>query len=545
MTSIEIDEEARALLREKEYRACARSFRYFFQNYWRIVLPASNTFGLPDLRPEQLETADIFQSDNRVVVLKARQIGWSTVVAAYLFWKAFFAVGQSCLVLSKKEDPDALLIIRAIKRGYDGLPEWMRERGTKVKRDTQTLIEFENYSTIESDAPSDNPARGRTLQLLVLDEFGAFPDPEGAWGSALPAIEWGQLFVIGNADRMHSPFHKLYTEAKAGKTNFRSLFYSWRVVAGRDEAWLASETSSYTPAERARQYPDNDEECWIAAGSPVFDPKVILSKLPLEGTPCVLRNGHPVPDENGLLRIWHLPVANMRYGIGVDPATGLEHGDDSVAVVMDYYNRVCAVLQGKIGSRELARLTTELGRFYNGALLGIERNNSGGAVIDFARDEFKYPNLYWRKDPLTISGQKPREWGWHTGEDTKGLAINYLAGKLPEIELTDAKVLKQLGEYRYIFSKTGTKVTMGGSPHDDLVMGLAIAAQMVREIRLPVGFGEGPPVPELPPSRFEGFDGTIDALARMGLEDHEVTSVGSKIVVMGGGGRRSLAARRW
>lgn len=534
-----VDAETRALALEREYRVCAKSFKHFFQNHWRIELPAQGSFGLPDVRPEQLETADVFQENRRVVVLKARQIGWSTIVTAYLFWKAWFHIGQTCLVFSKKEDPDALEILAKLRFGFDNLPQWMKDRGPKLKRATQTRIEFDNGSSVESDAPSDNPGRGRTLQLLVLDEFGAFPDPEGAFGSVQPAIEWGQFFVIGNADRAHSKFHKLYKDAKAGKNPFKALFYSWRVVAGRDEAWREEQGSSLSPAQLASQYPNDDEECWVAAGSPVFDPEVIREKPFHVGLACTLRGDKLTTDDGGPLRIWRMPQTNMRYAMGVDCAMGLEHGDDSTAIVMDAYFRVCAVLQGKIGSRALAAACNDLGLFYGRALMGVERNNTGHSVIDFLRDDHRYANLYFRKDILSIGADVPRQWGWQTTQESKGLAINFLAGKLPEIEVCDAAVLTQLSEFRYIHSRDGRKVEMGGSPHDDLVMALAIATQMVRELRMPAGAPEGPEMPALPPSRFEGFDGTLHALARMG-SDEEVTEMPDFAIIGGRGPKRRM-----
>lgn len=538
----EMDAETRALVAEKEFRLCRDSFKHFFQTQWKIELPAQGTYGLPEIRPEQLETADVFQVETRVVVLKARQIGWSTIVTAYLFWKAYFHANQTCLVFSKKEDPDALQILANLRFGYESLPNWLRDKGPDLVRLTQTKIEFANRSTVESDAPSDNPARGRTAQLLILDEFGAFPDPENAFGSVQPAVEFGQFFVIGNADRMHSRFHRLYADAKKGVNNFKSLFYSWTVVPGRTEEWRQLQGTTLTPAQLASQYPNDDEECWVAAGSPVFDPNVVKSKPFHVGETWRLEDGHLVEDMKGPLRVWHRPMPNMRYGIGVDCAAGLEYGDDSVAVVMDAYHRVCAVLQGKIGSRELARQVDALGRFYNNALVGVERNNMGAAVIDFLRDEQRYPNLYFRRDLLAVQGQIPKQWGWHTSDESKNLMIGYLSGKLPEIQVVDSKVLTQLGEYHYVYSRDGRKVQMTGSPHDDLVIGLALAAQMVRDIKLPQGFTEGPPPPQLPPSRFEGFDGTMHSLARMDLKDEDDFTMPNYAIP---GGRRRSSRRRF
>ena len=44
---------------------------------------------LKGLRPEQLQFIDAFQKNQRICVLKPRQIGMTTIVTACLFWKAY------------------------------------------------------------------------------------------------------------------------------------------------------------------------------------------------------------------------------------------------------------------------------------------------------------------------------------------------------------------------------------------------------------------------------------------------------------------------
>lgn len=533
-----MDAKTLRLIREKEFRLCALSFPYFFENHWKIILPKENKFGLPEARAEQLATAQSFQDERRVVVLKARQIGWTTLVTSYAFWKAWFHGYQQCLVLSRREDPEALLIIQAIKLGYGGLEPWMRERGPKVRKDTLTKLMFDNESSIESDASKDNPARGRTLQLLILDEFGRFPDPEGAWGSALPATEYGQLIVIGNADRRFSRFHTLYTEGKAKINDFVSLFFSWRVVPGRDEAWLAKETSSMTAAQRAAEYPNNDEECWVSAGSPVFEQSAIAAKVPHVGVSGALVRSldsarvefHHAEEDDGFLRIWAPPVPGGVYGMGVDTARGLEHGDRSASVVVDHNYRVCATLWGPIAPVALATLSAELAKFYNNALMGVEDNNVGSTTLDHLIQVIRYRNLYARENLNAIEMTAARKFGWHTDDRTKPLMINHLAAKLPEMDIIDAHILDELSGFRYLGDGK-----MGGSPHDDLVMALAIACQMARRLRAPQSLPEMPEPPKVI-SKWEGFDGTIAAHARLDLPE-EPGRVQEMVVI--GGRRRS------
>ena len=68
------------------------------------------------------------------------------------------------------------------------------------------------------------------------------------------------------------------------------------------------------------------------------------------------------------------------------------------------------------------------------------------------------------------------EYGWHTNKSTKPLMIDELAKSIRD-ESLDLRCAGALGEMRtYVRDERGA---MGGSPHDDRVMALAIANQMI------------------------------------------------------------------
>lgn len=464
--------------RELEFRRCAESFPHFFQNYWKVL--DRGTVKLPEVRPEQLDSAQIFQSEDRVIVLKARQIGWSTLIAAYNFWKAWFKPQQHCLVLSRREDPEARLIIRMIRLGYDNLPKWMQRRGVPITNRNLTKIEFGHGSYVDSDASKDDPARGRTLALLTMDEFGKFPNPEAAWGSAKPATEHGQLIVIGNPNGYGTEFWRLYTEAKQGLNDLRPLFFPWWVVPGRDRAWFQRETSSMTPAQAAAEYCEDDESCWNKAGSPVFDVERVRSfsaEPPTVGflTPLGFRHSN-----DGKLEIWREVEPTYQYVIAADIADGLEHGDYSAAVVIcANTGEHVATFEGHLAPHDFGLFLDDLGRYYNRGLLGPERNRNGGAVISHLREVLRYPRVYRER---SISGTTSRvrmteKYGWHTTRESKAVLVSDMWKLLLNgtVVSWDQKLFNQMAAFRY-----RTDGTMTGSPHDDRLMAFGIAVQLLK-----------------------------------------------------------------
>lgn len=357
--------------------------------------------------------------------------------------------------------------------------------------------------------------RGRRVDLLILDEFGKFPNPEEAWGSALPATESGQLIVIGNANGYGTRFWKLYTAAKAKANNFLALFYSWRVVPGRDDEWLATETSSMLPHERAAEYPDNDEECWITSGVPVFEPEVLNAKVIVRASPGFLRGKEMTLVENGPLRVWSYPAEGERYAIGADTAEGQLHGDYSVAAVLDSRRQLVATLRGRIAAVAFAGLLNDLGRWYNSAPICVERASTGPTVIDVLLNDHRYMNLYRETTFDQVVLRTKVEYGYSPSNNGKRRMIGQLIEGLPEMAIPDEQFVHELKTYRYLELTSNGVPRMGGSPHDDCVAALALAN--MAWLRLPTS--PRPREEQAPgePSTFADFDGTYWSLAR--LED--------------------------
>ena len=70
--------------------------------------------------------------------------------------------------------------------------------------------------------------------------------------------------------------------------------------------------------------------------------------------------------------------------LGVDPAGGGTDGDYAAVQVIEQRSGLqCAELRGHLAPRELAKHCAELAREYNQALLVVERNNHGMAVLAY------------------------------------------------------------------------------------------------------------------------------------------------------------------
>lgn len=470
----------RDLLREAEYRKAKASFAYFFANFWTVIY--RNATMRPLVRQAQIDACHEFQYEKRLIVVKARQIGWSTMSSAYLFWLAFHNDSHLCLALSRREDPEARDIIKKVRLGYAGLPTWYRKRGPSLTNSNMTKVEFSNNSGVDSDASSESAGRSRTLACLLMDEFGKFPNPADAWQSALPAVEFGQAFVIGNANGWGTYFHTQYLAAKAGQSEFKPLFYGWRDGGDdRTDEWLAKETKSYTPAQRAAEYPDDDIECWIQAGSPRFETDRLKEISTRPGVRCIFTPMGPRPDPTGEWEIWHdEPMAEHKYVLGGDPSGGGENGDfGSLQVLSATTGAHVAEFHGRLTPSSLAAEASMAGRWYNNALIVPERNNENGvAFIDALQKSQHYPKIYReRKFGYRQNEAGSMRYGFQTTTQTKAMALDHLWKLIIEGDLISesAEWVTEMIGYKYLANGT-----TGGDPHDDRVMGMAMAAVGLR-----------------------------------------------------------------
>lgn len=368
------------LEREREWRRCAADELYFIERYVKIRVPGQGLvpFKLRDAQKDLLAT---WQAERYTIFLKARQIGFSTLVAAHELWQAYFHPDRFIVMLSRTERDAQKLLLKA-KVAFKHLPPWMKERGPKAVDNNLQKMSFDNGSSVESLPSASDPARGEAVDEVVVDEWGFLPNAEEAWASIEPITDVGGRVIGGStANGSGNFFHTFYLNAKSGKSSFKSIFYSWRAATGRDDAWYESKKASMLPWQLHQEYPNNDIECFIKSGNPVFDTDAIRERFTC--VPPQLRgfvqhdSRHPktpaiLEAVDGPLRVWRGPEAGIVYVIGADVAEGLEHGDYSSAHVIDTKTSlVVAKWHGKIAPDLFAEVLADLGWYYNCALWGL------------------------------------------------------------------------------------------------------------------------------------------------------------------------------
>lgn len=484
------------LLNEKEWRACkgpqdatvdqlVDAFEYFCQTYWHIKHPERGRIKF-ELREAQVETIRAWLSNRYSVVLKARQIGFSTLAAAYAFWLTFFWQDRFVVMLSRTEREAAKLLQKS-KYGYKFIPPWMRQRGPQVTSDNQLKMTFANESAIESLPSGNDPARGESVYLVVVDEMAFLPNPEEAWASIEPIADvGGRVICLSTANGSGNFFHHLWTGSQTGTNLFKGIFWPWS-AGDRDDDWYESKIKTMPGWQLHQEYPRSADEAFIKSGNPVFDidalDKMELSQ-PERGYLHVLsrRNSEFRRTPDGEFAIWEFPTKEGVYVIGADVAEGLGYGDYSSAHIINARDlTVVAHWHGHIEPDLFGDLLSELGWMYNGALVGVENNNHGLTTLK-ALQRTGYKNIYRTRRLQRRNPEATEQLGWRTTAATKPLAIDELNASIRDLELEifDEFTVKELK--LFVRDPNGK---MHGSPHDDRVMSLAITYQMLKYVWLP------------------------------------------------------------
>ena len=208
------------LREEMEYRKCfpdssdsevlLEGYLYFCEKYWTIRHPERGRIPFV-LFEAQVETVKSWLNDRYSLILKARQIGFSTLVASFAYWAAQYP-DRPILMLSRTER-EAIKLLQKSKYGRQFLPEWMKFRAGPYN-ETQTRIEFANSSYVESLPSASDPARGESAWLIVVDEMAFLPNSEEAWGAIEPVADvGGRVIMLSTANGEGNLFHQLWVGA--------------------------------------------------------------------------------------------------------------------------------------------------------------------------------------------------------------------------------------------------------------------------------------------------------------------------------------------
>jgi hypothetical protein len=385
-----------------EYKHCAEDPKYFFKKYCVIQHPKRGKIPFV-LYPFQRDCIDYFLEHRYNIVLKSRQLGLSTLSAAYALWLMTFKSDQNILVIATKKEV-AKNIITKVRVMYDKLPSWLRNLSVE---DNKMSLAFSNGSQIKAISSSPTAGRSEALSLLILDEAAFIRDIVDIWGAAQQTLATGgDCIILSTPNGMGNWFYDMWSNAEEGVNGFNTTALKWDVHPERDQRWR-DEQDVKLGERLASQECDAD---FLASGNNVVN----LMTLKFFEETFVREPEEKRSIDKGLW-IWEYPDYTHNYLICADVARG-DGSDYSAFQVFDVDSLVqVAEYKGLADTREYGRLLAAVGIEYNNALVVVERENVGWDTIQELID-INYQNLFYSSNDLqyvdslrNINNKKNRE----------------------------------------------------------------------------------------------------------------------------------------
>lgn len=501
----------------------------------------------------------------RMIVLKSRRQGISTVCEAIMYWLASCFENRNTLVLAHDKDTSYELF-RIAQGFYEddhrhelGLMPMLQEasRGTirfgNPDKKRRHLDPGLRSAMLVETAEGRGVGRGFTLAGYHWAEVAYTRKQEVATGLNIACSKYPGTVGIweSTANGVGDAFEATWLKAVKGENDFIPVFLPWNIDPRCRRPVTHAERSNwkYAPGEKElrekfdlsfeqlkfRRITIASPECHVPGVDPVL---VFQQEYPLVWEEAFLKRGrnffsvtslkelqeHPdkgqkepstlvnvrcplnpmelaargmdkstkpilpvlTVESHGALRIWERPFPDEDYVIAGDCAEGLQHGDPSTAVVLARKKlRIVAVYASRaLDPDEFGVTVALLGWYYNGALVGIERNGTGVAANKALRS-IHYPRCWYDRDVINMNEPVKSFMGWNTNSQTRRPMLDRLEEAVrnkefacPSANFYDEARTFILSEYKDASGVAKAKPVADVGCHDDEIIAMAIALQL-------------------------------------------------------------------
>lgn len=454
-----------------EYKKCAVNPAYFLSRYCYIQHPVRGKvlFNLYDYQEKAIKD---FEDNTYNIVLKGRQLGFSTVVAGYSLWLMLFHEDKNILVIATEKDTAKNLVTK-VKYMHDNLPVWLRQQN--IPENNKLSLRFKNGSQIKAVASKKDAGRSEALSLLILDECAFIEYVENIWAAASSTLSTGgKAILISTPNGVGNFFHKMWVAAEAKENSFNTILLDWRVHPDRDQAWRDRQTEILGELMAAQEH----DASFIFSGNTVIGAELIeFYKKTFVADP-ISKQGF---DNN--LWIWEYPVPNRTYIAAADISRG-DGEDYSTIHIIDAESSVqVAEYKGKVSTRDFGNLMVALATQYNDALLIPDNSSIGWSAIQQVIDR-GYKNLFYMSADLhyvdvenqivnrNIISERNLKPGFTISMRTRPLIIDKIKEYMRDNSIT-IRSIRTIAEFETFIWKNGRAEALQGY-NDDLIMSLGI-----------------------------------------------------------------------
>lgn len=252
---------------------------YFVEQYGHIEDKDAEELIQPfTLWDGQRNALKVFAQERRVVVLKARQLGFTWLALHEGARLICLTTGRTVVGLSRSEE-EAKELVRRMGVILRNMPELIAEgpappgwEGPVFESTTLKIVVHwpgGPDSVFQAFPSSPSAARSFTADLIILDEWAFQAYADEIWQSAFPIINrpFGGRVIGLSTIKLGTLFEEIFTNPGNG---FYKLFLPWYTDPRRDKEWYAATVASLGEAKTRQEYPATEEEALEAPAGRFF-----------------------------------------------------------------------------------------------------------------------------------------------------------------------------------------------------------------------------------------------------------------------------------
>lgn len=432
------------------------------------------------LRSEQIQIIEALAAGDDTLVLKARQIGSTTAVAAFFFWRWYTAKGPETYVSLSHKLASAKHILAIQQRFYQGLPTALRRRLSVSNTTTLTLADT-GATLLAASAEGKGGLRSFTATGLHISEFAFTPRSDELKATAISALNGGQLCIESTANFWGDPLHKEIELWEAELVEWNFLFFPWTdhveyssspppgfecrddiPLTPGQQFWAAVMMGKLGETKFRREYPLSVDDAYAQTDGAWIEARALedlqVVKLHTEGGPlCAVNHAD-------------------RYAIGVDAGAGTG-GDFSALVVLSATTGQPVDIRrsNRKSPTEWAEVVADASRRWKDAKVLVESNGTWGGVII---TELKHCGVpLWKDD-------QGRD--WITNASSKPMMLECVKETISRgiLSILDSWTVGELRSFK-VDERGNPFCPRGGVHHGDTVIALALALQCVLKVSVP------------------------------------------------------------
>ena len=449
----------------QEILKCKDEPIYFIKKYCQIVSLDSEILIPFELYPYQEKFLNLIESNRKVISMQPRQMGKSQTVAAYILWYSLFNNNKTVAILAYKADA-SMEILSRYQLMYENLPLWMQQG---IKTWNKGDVELENGSKVITAATSNSGIRGKSVNLLYVDEVSIVPNniAEEFFTAIYPVVSAGETtkIILTSTPLGYNHFWKFWNEAEQGNNGFVPLRVHYSEHPKRNTEW-ADEQRKILGEIKFNQ----EVLCQFLGSSHTLISAETIARL----------SSVPFIHSNECLDIQEEPRKDRSYFIVVDTSRGVER-DYSAFTVIDTteypFKLVAKFRDNKISPLLYPNMVVKVAKDYNEAYILVEINDIGQQVADIIHNDLEYENMIWVSSDvrygqvMSTSGRNARL-GLRTTSQVKRIGCSTLKSLVEENKLLifDGDVISEFSTF--VESKGSFSADEGYN--DDLVMTLVL-----------------------------------------------------------------------